>query len=112
MHDHADERPVNRRLTPRRTCHLAVRYRLDGEWCAATAMDASRHGCRLRLGRDVARGATVAVSFSWPVAGDLAPVEAVGRVIWCRVEGLSYQVGVHFADAPAELETLLAASPC
>jgi hypothetical protein len=110
MSEIPDPRPVNRRRTARRTCHLAVRYRLAGDWRPGTAMDTSGQGCRLRLGEDVARGAEVHVSFAWPIAGDLPPVEAVGQVIWCRVEGLSRQVGVHFASTPPGLERLLSTS--
>ena len=70
-------------------------------------MDSSRQGCRLRLGEDVERGADLEIAFAPAIGGDLPTVEVQARVIWCRVEGLSYQAGVQFQDAPEELETLL-----
>jgi hypothetical protein len=108
MNETVDSRRVNRRASSRRTCHLSVRYRGTGDWRPATAMDVSRQGCRLRTGEDVARGSLLEVSFAPPIGGDLPPVIVPGRVIWCRVEGLSRQVGVHFDGAPAALEDLVA----
>jgi len=102
----------NRRITARKACLLTVRYKADGDWRPATAMDLSRYGCRLRVGVDVPRGAAVAVVFETPardgVEGGPA-VEVPGRAIWGRLEGLSYQVGVHFEDSPAGLLDILAA---
>ena len=108
MNETVDPRRINRRSLSRRTCHLTVRYRGTGDWRAATAMDVSRQGCRLRTGEDVARGSLLEVSFAHPIGGDLPPVVVMARVIWCRVEGLSRQAGLHFDGAPAALEELLA----
>ena len=99
----------NRRITARKACLLTVRYRWGGEWRPATAMDLSPYGCRLRVGEDVERGSDVAVMFEVPAAeGErTAPVEVPGTAIWARLEGLSYQVGVHFEDSPMGLLEIL-----
>src|SRR5512139_2199812 len=88
----------NRRITARRACLLTVRYRANGEWRPATAMDLSPYGCRLRVGEDVPRGAIVAVLFETPIrdGSRSTSVEVPGRAMWARLEGLSFQVGVHF----------------
>lgn len=101
----------NRRITARRACLLTVRYRTNGQWRPATAMDLSPYGCRLRVGEDVARGAQVAVLFEVPLrdGAKSASVEVPGRAIWGRLEGLSHQVGVHFEDPPEALLEILAA---
>jgi hypothetical protein len=104
------ERGTNRRLTARTACHLTVRYKSGSGWHPATAMDLSRHGCRLRLGEDLTRGALVALSFE-NTGSSVPAVEIQGRVIWSRLEGLSYQAGMHFADVTADLERLIAGSP-
>jgi hypothetical protein len=99
----------NRRITARRACLLTVRYRVAGEWRPATAMDLSPYGCRLRVGEDIARGAMVAVVFETPI-GDGAHstmVEVPGRVMWARLEGLSFQVGLHFDEPPRGLLEIL-----
>jgi hypothetical protein len=100
---------TNRRLTARHACHFTARYRLGEDWHPATAMDLSLRGCRLRLGEDLARGAAVSVALEAPRAseGRAAEVEVAGLVIWSRREGLSYQVGIHFDEAPASLEQIL-----
>jgi len=100
----------NRRITARKACLLTVRYRADGDWRPATAMDLSPYGCRLRVGEDVPRGAAVAVVFQTPLRGETkgTSVEVPGRAIWGRLEGLSYQVGVHFEDSPPTLLHVLA----
>ncbi len=99
----------NRRITARKACLLTVRYRANGDWRRATAMDLSPYGCRLRVGEDITRGATVAVVFEPPSqnGSQHAPVEVVGRAIWARLEGLSYQVGVHFEASPEGLVDIL-----
>jgi hypothetical protein len=111
-----DDQPTiprsNRRLTARRACKLTVRYRGgDDGWHPATAMDLSHKGCRLRLGEDLARGKALTVAFETP-EGDkgVAPIEVEvgGAVIWSRREGLSYQAGIHFEEAPPALSTILA----
>jgi hypothetical protein len=101
----------NRRITARKACLLTVRYRANGAWRPATAMDLSPYGCRLRVGEDVPRGAAVAVSFETPIQDgtSTAFVEVPGKAIWARLEGLSYQVGVHFEDSPMGLLEILSA---
>ena len=101
----------NRRITARKACLLTVRYRADDDWRPATAMDISPYGCRLRVGEDVPRGADVAVVFEAPPRDgeERATVEVPGKAIWARLEGLSYQVGVHFEDSPPGLPDVLAA---
>jgi hypothetical protein len=109
------ENPVpsrnNRRITARKACLLTVRYRANGDWRPATAMDLSPYGCRLRVGEDIERGSVVAVVFEAPVEDGTrsAAVEVPGRAIWARLEGLSYQVGVHFEDSPMGLLEILGA---
>jgi hypothetical protein len=99
----------NRRLTARRACKLTVKYRSGEGWHPATAMDLSHKGCRLRLGEDLARGGEVTVVFETPDAGGAGLEVAVpGQVIWSRREGLSHQAGIHFADPPSALSTILA----
>ena len=99
----------NRRITARKACLLTVRYRWGGEWRPATAMDLSPYGCRLRVGEDITRGAEVAVAFEIPIEDGArnASVEVPGRAIWARLEGLSYQIGVHFEDSPMGLLEIL-----
>ncbi|MFN8092001.1 MAG: PilZ domain-containing protein [Vicinamibacteria bacterium] len=101
----------NRRITARKACLLTVRYRGTGDWRPATAMDLSPYGCRLRVGEDVERGSDVAVVFETPaVEGERrSPVEVPGTAIWARLEGLSYQIGVHFEDPPMGLLEILGA---
>jgi hypothetical protein len=101
----------NRRITARKACLLTVRYRALGEWRPATAMDLSPYGCRLRVGEDITRGAEVAVVFEITTenGGGGAAVEVPGRAIWARLEGLSFQVGVHFDDSPMGLLEILGA---
>ena len=100
---------TNRRLTARHACHLTARYRLARDWHPATAMDLSMRGCRLRLGEDLERNAAVEVGFQSPpdAEGRTVEVEVPGTVIWCRREGLSYQAGIHFREAPDPLEQIL-----
>jgi hypothetical protein len=99
----------NRRITARKACLLKVSYRADGEWRPATAMDLSPYGCRLRVGEDIARGAAVTIVFEVPIqdGASTASVEVAGTAIWARLEGLSYQVGVHFEDSPLGLLEIL-----
>jgi PilZ domain len=100
---------TNRRLTARHACHLTVRYRVGPDWHPATAMDLSIRGCRLRLGEDLPRESAVVVGFeSPPVEGRRTlEVEVAGAVMWCRREGLSFQAGIHFQNAPDQLEQIL-----
>lgn len=101
----------NRRISARKACLLTVRYRGGGEWRPATAMDLSPYGCRLRVGEDVERGSDVAVVFETPIEDGArsASVEVPGKAIWARLEGLSYQIGVHFEDSPMGLLEILGA---
>jgi hypothetical protein len=101
----------NRRITARKACLLIVRYKVGEDWRPATAMDISPYGCRLRVGEDVPRGADVAVIFETPLrdGARTASVEVPGRAMWGRLEGLSYQVGVHFEEPPDALAEVLAA---
>jgi hypothetical protein len=100
---------TNRRITARKACLLTVRYRANGDWRPATAMDLSPYGCRLRVGEDITRGARVAVVFEAPIqdGARAAAVEVPGTAIWGRLEGLSYQVGVHFEESPMGLLEIL-----
>jgi hypothetical protein len=100
---------ANRRITARRACLLTVRYRANGDWRPATAMDLSPYGCRLRVGEDIDRGSTVAVVFEAPIqdGAKAVVVEVPGTAIWARLEGLSFQVGVHFEDSPMGLLEIL-----
>lgn len=101
----------NRRLTARKACLLTVRYRFKGEWHPTTAMDLSPHGCRLRVGQDLPRGEEVDVAFEAPLkdGARTAAVEVTGRVMWSRLEGLSYQAGLHFDAVPDALLDVLGA---
>lgn len=99
----------NRRLTARTACLLTVRYRAKDGWHPSTAMDLSRGGCRIRLGEDLSRGSKLTVAFETPLkdgARSLA-VEVAGMVMWCRLEGLSYQAGILFEGAPEGLDDIL-----
>jgi hypothetical protein len=73
-------------------------------------MDVSRLGCRLRLGEALARGAAVNVRLECAdkTTPDGKPrrVEIAGRVVWSRLEGLSYQCGIHFLEEADEIEQL------
>jgi hypothetical protein len=85
---------------------LNLRYKSGRDWHPATAMDVSPQGCRLRVGEDLERGANAALSFSrHEDASAVHAVQVTGVVIWCRLEGLSYQAGIHFkpSDALAEI---------
>jgi hypothetical protein len=101
----------NRRITSRRACLLVVRYRAESEWRPATAMDISPHGCRLRVGEDLGKGKKVTVIFEAPLrdGAQAAGVEVPGSVQWSRLEGLSYQAGVHFGGSPEGLIEVLEA---
>jgi len=111
MSDSAVPARTNRRLTARKACRLTVHYRSHDDWHPATAMDLSPNGCRLRLGEDLPRGSGVNVQFEAPLQdGAIAlSVEVPGRVMWSRLEGLSYQVGIHFVNRPGALDDILGA---
>jgi len=101
---------MNRRLSARVACRLQVGY-LSGSstvWHPATGMDLSNAGCRLRLGEDLSRGSDIRVRIESSEAGDgnLA-AELAGHVIWSRLEGLSYQVGIQFTSDDPNLHEML-----
>jgi hypothetical protein len=102
MSDSAAQGRTNRRLTARKACLLTARYRVDADWHPATCMDLSREGCRLRLGEDLDRGRSVILLFEAPLVdgAQAVAVEVLGTVTWARLEGLSYQAGVHFSSDP------------
>jgi hypothetical protein len=102
------ENGIDRRGSTRRACLLGARYRVGAAWHPATLVDLSARGCRLRIGEDLPRGAAVRVELS--PRGAPAPVDLTGSVMWCRLEGLSHQAGVHFENAPADLMELLDAA--
>jgi hypothetical protein len=109
MADTAVPSRTNRRITARKACLLTVRYKANDDWRPATAMDLSPYGCRLRVGEDIERGAAVAVVFEAPIqdGSKTASVEVPGTTMWARLEGLSFQVGVHFEDSPMGLLEIL-----
>jgi hypothetical protein len=99
----------NRRITSRRACLLVVRYRADSDWRPATAMDLSPHGCRLRVGEDLSKVKTLTVLFEAPLrdGAQATSVEVEGTLTWCRLEGLSFQAGLHFSSVPDGLLEIL-----
>lgn len=100
---------ANRRLNARVACRLAVSYSTGAEWHPATGMDLSSNGCRLRLGEDIPRGSTLRVRFEHsPAEGTNQKAEIAGTVIWSRLEGLSYQVGIHFPEEDGGINDILA----
>ena len=99
---------IDRRASTRRACLVGARYRVASGWHPATLVDLSARGCRLRIGEDLARNAEVKVQLSARSVEE--PVELSGTVVWCRLEGLSHQAGVHFEDAPPDLMDLLDAA--
>ena len=101
----------NRRLTARKACRLTVRYRAENDWHPSTAMDLSRNGCRLRLGEDLTRGGELTVAFETPLKDGVKSlsVEVPGTVVWSRLEGLSYQVGILFGATPETLNDIFSA---
>ena len=111
MSDPAARRRSNRRLTARHACQLTVRYRRKKDWRPATAMDLSRNGSRLRVGEDLPRACVVTVPFERAAVNEAAAfsIEVPGTVIWSRLEGLSYQVGIQFSEPPDELDEILTA---
>jgi PilZ domain len=102
----ADGDGIDRRSATRRVCRLAARYRVAAAaWHPATLVDLSARGCRLRIGEDLPRGAALRVELT--PQGEAPPALLTGLVVWCRLEGLSHQAGVHFDDAPDDLMSLL-----
>jgi len=109
MSDNAAASRTNRRLTARTACRLTVRYRASNDWHPSTAMDLSRSGCRIRLGEDLSRGSKLTVAFETPLkdGARAVAVEVPGTVMWCRLEGLSYQAGILFDSTPDPLNEIL-----
>jgi len=99
----------NRRTLTRLKCGLTVRYLWGKGWHPATVVDLSTRGCRLRLGEELGRDGGVTLVFERPVRDGCpaASVEARGRVVWSRREGLSYQAGIHFPTDPPGLDEVL-----
>ena len=91
---------IDRRASTRRACLLGVRYRVASGWHPATLVDLSARGCRLRIGEDLARNAARAGRARRARERGRRPSSSSGTVVWCRLEGLSHQAGVHFDDAP------------
>ena len=108
--DDSTPKGIDRRSATRRACRLAARYRSGPAWHPASLVDLSPRGCRLRIGEDLPRGGSVRVALSLPGEGSPPPVELAGSVVWCRLEGLSHQAGIHFEDAPPDLMELLDAT--
>ena len=110
MSNASEPNRANRRLSARVACRLAVSYSTGAEWHPATGMDLSSHGCRLRLGEDLRRASTLRVRFEHPGAEGGSPLQAEleGNVIWSRLEGLSYQVGIHFPSEDPGVNQILA----
>jgi hypothetical protein len=100
----------NRRLAARRTCHLTALYQVKDQWHPATAMDLSRRGCRLRIGEHLQRGTKLKVRLecSQTDAEAQRRIETPGRVVWSRLEGLSYQCGVDFVVECDEVDQMFA----
>ena len=102
---------VNRRLSSRRACLLTMNYRSGdaAPWHPGVVMDLSPHGCRIRVGEPFDLATFVWLRFEAPISdGSVATtMEARATVIWTRTEGLSYQVGLRFADAPDALGELV-----
>jgi len=104
MNSTAAPRRTNRRLTARRACQLQVAYRTGKDWHPATAMDISKAGCRLRLGEELVRGGRISVLVSHPQPdGSVRSAQIEGTIVWWRLEGLSYQAGIHFTSESALL---------
>jgi hypothetical protein len=98
---------ANRRLSARFACKLAVSYSVGTVWHPATGMDVSTNGCRLRLGEDLTRAASLKVRLEHPSDGGILRAELDGTVIWSRLEGLSFQVGIQFTSDDPHLHELL-----
>lgn len=96
-------------MTIRHVCHLQVDYRAGREWRRATVLDVSLKGCRLRVGEELARAASVSVRLTHVgTGGRTLSAQVDGIVIWSRAEGLSHQAGIHFSEEPAELAAVIA----
>jgi hypothetical protein len=108
MSDSGGSNRTNRRVSARIACRLSTSYTTGSEWRPATCMDLSNAGCRLRLGEDLGRGAAITVRIESPEP-DREPMrtELTGRVIWSRLEGLSYQVGTQFDSEDPGLYEIL-----
>jgi hypothetical protein len=105
----------NRRRSARLACMLVVEYRpgtgAAAFWRPASVLDLTLVGCRLRVGEDLASGSPVALRFDALLEDGVksTSIDASATVLWCRVEGLSRQVGLKFAATPAGLNEILGA---
>jgi hypothetical protein len=99
----------NRRLASRLPCQLSAQYESSGRWHPATTIDLSSLGCRLRLGERLERGARIKVALECLGSEEKTKVNVPGEVVWSRLEGLSYQVGIRFVEEAPELQALLSA---
>jgi hypothetical protein len=70
-------------------------------------MDLSLLGCRLRLGERLQRGQKIRVILECVKSTENLQVDTPGEVVWSRLEGLSYQVGIHFLKEASGLDALL-----
>src|SRR5687768_7004315 len=104
---------VDRRRKSRSYCLLVVRYRVRddaaGEWRAASVLDLTERGCRLKVGEQPAPGAELELRFEALLHDGVksATIEAPARVMWCRPGAQSSsEIGVQFAAAPAGLSEI------
>jgi hypothetical protein len=108
MSDRGETYRVNRRLSARVACRLAMSYYAGGQWHPATGMDLSATGCRLRLGEDLPRASTLRVRIDpRAIEGESLRAELEGTVIWSRHEGLSYQAGIQFTSDDEKLHRIM-----
>lgn len=83
-------------------------YASSQDWRPATAMDLSIRGCRLRLGEALANGMALTVRFERDRAvGQALRATVIGIVAWNRLEGLSYQAGIHFPQDSSDLARII-----
>lgn len=71
-------------------------------------MDLSARGCRLRLGEALTNGMALTVRFERDRAdGQALRATVIGVVAWNRLEGLSYQAGIHFPQDSSDLTRII-----
>lgn len=100
---------INRRRQRRLACTLSVQYCAATNWHAATVLDLTDKGCRLRLGEDLALGTRLRLRFDVPLrdGATSAALEVEGTLMWCQRQGLSRQAGLAFSEPPADLLEIL-----